>query len=130
MSQTYLVFALLKKNDGVSDEEFRRNWEKEHAPKLVPLMRKHGAVWYSQTYTNREKSNAISQAIYKDNAHSLDYDGIATTVFPSAEAAEAYMKDPEKWKILAENPRTFVHDATYRAGGGEEVVLLNLMSDK
>ncbi|PVF94793.1 hypothetical protein CPB86DRAFT_817692 [Serendipita vermifera] len=89
MSQTHRVFALLKKHDGVSDEEFRRNWEKLHAPKLVPVMRKHDALRYSQ------RSNVISQTIYQDDAHALDYDGISTTMFPSAEAAEAYLKDPD-----------------------------------
>ncbi|PVF94795.1 hypothetical protein CPB86DRAFT_876120 [Serendipita vermifera] len=130
MSQPYRVFALLKKSEGVSDEEFRRNWEKEQAPKIVPLMKKHGALYYSQTYTNREKSNVISQIMYKDNTHTLDYDGVGTTVFPSAEAMEAYMKDPEQYKILSEAFRAFVEDITFRAVGGEEVVFFNQLSDK
>jgi hypothetical protein len=39
---------MLKKKEGLSDEEFRHNWEKVQAPKFVPLMKKHGATFYSQ----------------------------------------------------------------------------------
>jgi hypothetical protein len=48
MSQPFKVFFMLKRKDGVSEEEFRRHWEKEHAPKLVPLMKKYGVLYYSQ----------------------------------------------------------------------------------
>ncbi|PVF94794.1 hypothetical protein CPB86DRAFT_867429 [Serendipita vermifera] len=110
--QGYRIYALIKKKEDVSDEEFRKHWEKVHASRFVPLMKKYGAIWYSQTYPNRERSNFISQTIWKGDVHTIDYDGIATTLFPSVEAAEAYMTDPELDKILAESPRSFVHDAS------------------
>ncbi|CAG8665191.1 13895_t:CDS:2 [Acaulospora colombiana] len=160
--------------ENVSEEEFRRSWEKEQAPRLVPLMKKHGALFYSQVRTHPtphlahpaplvspplllirnmvqypfstdaawvprkgdcyriafEHNNVVSQAMYKDDAHTLDYDGIATTVFPSVEAAEAYIKDPEQFKILGDGSRDFMEHPKFRVAGGEEVIFLNALSNK
>ncbi|PVF94788.1 hypothetical protein CPB86DRAFT_876117 [Serendipita vermifera] len=130
MSQSYRVFALAKKGEEISDEEFRRIWEKAQAPKVLPLMKKHGATYYSQTYMNRDSRDTVSRGLFKDDAHTADYDGISTTDFPSLEAADAYLNDPELKEISKENPWNFFQVSVFRATGGEEVVLLDLRQNK
>jgi hypothetical protein len=72
----------------------------------------------------------ISQNLFQDKRHTLDYDGIATTVFPSPEAAIAYMHDPEYQKIQDDMPKIVFQADTFLAAGGEEVVLLNQNANK
>jgi hypothetical protein len=150
---------MLKKKEGLSDEEFRHNWEKVQAPRFVPLRKKHGATFYSQvrthfltlfplwsilfsqkdeestadiiqTYPKQDTKHIISQTMFQDKQHTLDYDGIATTIFPSAEAAIAYMQDPEYGKIHDDMPKTVVQADTFLATGGEEVIFLNQNANK
>ncbi|PVF94790.1 hypothetical protein CPB86DRAFT_800175 [Serendipita vermifera] len=130
MSQSHRVFVLVKKSEGLSDGEFRKKWEKAQVPKIVPLMKKHGASFYSQTYMNRDGKHSISQGLFNDNSHTADYDGISTTVFPSAEAADAFLNDKEHQEILKANPRDFVQMNMFRAAEGEEVVFLDLKGEK
>lgn len=72
----------------------------------------------------------MSRLIFKDDSHTADYDGIGTTVFPSAEAAEAYISDPEQEKILKEDPKIYAQESTFRVVAGDEVVFLNQTANK
>jgi hypothetical protein len=67
----------------------------------------------------------ISQTTFQDKSHTLEYDGIATTVFPSAEAANAYIHDPEYMTIARQYSKLITLDGSFLSTGGEEVVLIN-----
>jgi hypothetical protein len=72
----------------------------------------------------------MSEVMHEDKDHALDYDGIGTTVFPSIEAANSFIHDPEHQKIVSENPRTFLQESAFRVVAGNEVVLLNTDTNK
>jgi hypothetical protein len=72
----------------------------------------------------------ISQATFQDKSHTLEYDGIATTVFPSAEAANAYTHDPEYMIIAKQYSKLITHDGSFLSAGGEEVVMINQNTSK
>lgn len=130
MSQPYRSFSVIKKKDGISEEEFRRHWEKVHGPSLVPLMKKYGVLYYSQTYPNHKDRDLSSKAIFNDDDHTLDCDGVATVVFPSAEAANGFLNDPEHEKVLKEGHKFFVQETMTRMTGGDEVVFVNESTSK
>ncbi|CAG8676838.1 4513_t:CDS:2, partial [Acaulospora colombiana] len=114
----------------VSEEEFRRHWEKVHGPNLVPLMKKYGVMYYSQTYPTHKNRGVISKAIFSDDDHTLDCDGVATVVFPSAEAAHGFANDPAHEKVLKEGHKFFVQENLTRMTAGDEVVFVNDMTTK
>ncbi|PVF94785.1 hypothetical protein CPB86DRAFT_867425 [Serendipita vermifera] len=131
MSNPVRTLVFHKKNEGISDEEFRRNWEKFQGPGIVPLMKKWGVLYYSQqTYPSQDSQSVISQALFEDTSRTLDYDGIATVVFPSLEAAEGFSKDQEHEKMLKDYPKVYTQVGSIRIIAGEEVVFLNPVVNK
>ncbi|CAG8676817.1 4511_t:CDS:2 [Acaulospora colombiana] len=122
--------SFIKRNENVTDEDFRKNWEKEHSQKMLPLLKKYGALYYSQTYISHDGQRAISQSLFEDKSRTLDYDGIATIVFPSLQAAEDFSKDTEHSKTVKDDPKVWIQAGAARIMAGEEVVFLNQISSK
>ncbi|PVF94787.1 hypothetical protein CPB86DRAFT_626582 [Serendipita vermifera] len=129
-SQPVRALSLIKKSEDITNEEFRRYWEKEHSQKMLPFLKKYGALYYSQTYLNQDSQRAIAEAINNDKAGSLDYDGIATIVFPSQKVAEEFTKDPEVANTTREGPKSWSQITSTRIMAGEEVVFLNQTAHK
>ncbi|CAG8569619.1 9014_t:CDS:2, partial [Acaulospora colombiana] len=79
------------------------------------------------TYPSKENQSAISQALFEDKSRTLDYDGIATVVFPSVEAAEGFSRDPEHAKMLKDYPKVYTQVGSIRITAGEEVPVVELV---
>ncbi|PVF98537.1 hypothetical protein CPB86DRAFT_784793 [Serendipita vermifera] len=129
-SQPVRALSLIKKREGVTNEEFRRYWEKEHSQNLLPFLKKHGVLYYSQTYVDRDSQRAIAQTFNDDKIASLDYDGVANIVFPSQKVAEEFTNDPEIAKTTKDGPKSWVQVTSTRIIAGEEVVFLNQIAQK
>jgi hypothetical protein len=65
-----------------------------------------------------------------DKSRTLDFDGIATLVFPTLEAAEAFNRDPESQKTVNNDGKIFTHMSSLRLLVGEEVVFYNQVASK
>jgi hypothetical protein len=65
-----------------------------------------------------------------DNIPALDFDGIATVIFPSSETTEAFINDPDHAKIFKEDPKVYVEQGAVRVSAGEEVVFVNQLASK
>jgi hypothetical protein len=47
-SRPFRALGFFKKKEGISDEEFVKHWKEVHGAIVLPFLKKHGALYYSQ----------------------------------------------------------------------------------
>ncbi|PVF94796.1 hypothetical protein CPB86DRAFT_739798 [Serendipita vermifera] len=123
-SRPFRALGFFKKKEGISDEDFVRHWKEVHGAIILPFLKKHGALYYSQTHISQANKEALNNRCFGGKAKLLDYDGVITIDWPSIEAAQAYSNDPEYKEAVKGDIAIFTQEGEICfAAGREEIVL-------
>ncbi|KAF2646872.1 hypothetical protein P280DRAFT_465022 [Massarina eburnea CBS 473.64] len=113
---------MVKKKEGMSDEDFIEYYNTQHAQKAVPILQRHGIISYSLTYhLGRDKK--LIQDIMHNKAKLLDYDAICTFVFPDYYALAKFLYDKEGAALNGDH-ENFMDDSQMRMMVGDEYMLI------
>ncbi|KAF1962589.1 hypothetical protein CC80DRAFT_488010 [Byssothecium circinans] len=113
---------MVKKKEGMSDEDFIEYYNHQHAQKAVPILQRHGIISYSLTYhLGRDKK--LIQDIMHNKANLLDYDAICTFVFPDYYALAKFLYDKEGAALNGDH-ENFMDDSQMRMMVGDEYMLI------
>ncbi|KAF2841384.1 hypothetical protein M501DRAFT_1009332 [Patellaria atrata CBS 101060] len=113
---------LIKKKDGMSDDDFIDHYNHIHAQMAAPVLLKHKIISYSLTY-HLQRDRTIMQDIMKGKAQLLPYDAICTFIFPDYLALARFMYDKES-KALTMDHQNFMDDSQMKMMVGDEYVVI------
>ncbi|KAF2113787.1 EthD domain-containing protein [Lophiotrema nucula] len=113
---------LIKKKDGMSDEDFIAHYNNVHAQRAVPILQRHGIIGYSLTY-HLDRDRKVMQDIMHNKAKLADYDAICTFVFPDYLALARFMYDKEGAELNGDH-ENFMDDSQMRMMVGDEYMLI------
>ena len=102
-----LVFVI-RRREGLSEEEFHRYWIEEHGPLAKRLLEELGATRYVQTHTIRPDLN---DALAATRSTGPPYDGLAEITWESLEKLVAASTSEEGLRVnavLAEDEAEFI----------------------
>ncbi|KAF2871160.1 EthD domain-containing protein [Massariosphaeria phaeospora] len=116
------VTILIKKKEGMADEDFIEHYNNVHAQQAVPILQRHGAITYSLTY-HLARDKKVIQDIMRNSAKLLDYDAICTFVFPDYLALAKFLYDKEGAALNGDH-ENFMDDSQMRMMVGDEYLLI------
>ncbi|KAI9681728.1 MAG: hypothetical protein M1822_007080 [Bathelium mastoideum] len=117
------VTVLIKKKEGMSDEDFMDHYNNIHARMAVPVLLRHNILSYSLTYHLR-RDRTIMQDMLHGKANLLPYDAICTFVFPDYKAFAKFMYDPES-NAMNKDHVNFMDESQMKMMVGDEYMLID-----
>ncbi|KAK3062584.1 hypothetical protein LTS18_003756 [Coniosporium uncinatum] len=128
---------LVKKKEGMSDEDFIKHYNGVHAQMAAPVLQKHKIISYSLVRPSLSHSSSafglqdltikrdrtIMQDILKGKAQLLDYDAICTFVFPDYLSFARFLYDKDS---AAMNPDhvNFMDESQMKMMVGDEYMVI------
>ncbi|KAK7510378.1 EthD domain-containing protein [Phyllosticta citriasiana] len=113
---------LIKKKEGMSDQDFIAHYNHRHAQMAAPVLLRHGIISYSLTY-HLHRDRTMMQDILKGNAKLMDYDAICTFVFPDYKHLAKFLYDKDS-KALTSDHDNFMDDSQMTMMVGDEYVIV------
>ncbi|KAF2235934.1 hypothetical protein EV356DRAFT_558629 [Viridothelium virens] len=117
------VTVLIKKKEGLSDEEFTTHYNNIHAQMAVPVLLRHDVITYSLTY-HLQRDRTIMRDMLHGKAQLLPYDAICTFVFPDYRAFAKFMYDPES-KAMNGDHENFMDASQMKMMVGDEYMVID-----
>ena len=102
-----LVYCI-RRQPGMSAEEFRRHWREEHAPKVAHFAETLHARRYVQSHT---LDSMLNEALRGSRGAAPAYDGVTEVWWDSEDALAEAMRAPEgaeAGRALLEDERNFI----------------------
>ncbi|SJX62696.1 uncharacterized protein SRS1_16593 [Sporisorium reilianum f. sp. reilianum] len=126
------VTVFLKKQHGMTDEQFSQYYAHVHAALAGPILLRHGCISYTQLHClNGDKANASIACLFGPDALSAEspmqlmpYDACSSFVFADLQGAQGFYNDPETLSILAADSLNFTNPATMQVAIGHEFVVI------
>ncbi|KAJ9639865.1 hypothetical protein H2201_007357 [Coniosporium apollinis] len=113
---------MIKKKDGMSDDDFIKHYNHVHAQMAAPVLQRHGIITYSLTY-HLQRDRVIIQDILRGKAQLLPYDAICTFVFPDYIALAKFLFDKDS-KALTGDHDNFMDESQMRMMVGDEYMII------
>ncbi|KAF2816320.1 uncharacterized protein BDZ99DRAFT_375467 [Mytilinidion resinicola] len=116
------VTILIKKKEGMSDEDFINHYNNVHAQRAAPVVQRAGAISYSLTY-HLQRDRKMIQDIMHNKAKLADYDAICTFVFPDYLCLAKFMYDKEGAALTGDHDN-FMDDSQMKMMVGDEYMVI------
>ncbi|EON63117.1 hypothetical protein W97_02344 [Coniosporium apollinis CBS 100218] len=113
---------MVKKKDGMSDDDFIKHYNNVHAQMAAPVLQRHGIVTYSLTY-HLQRDRIIIQDILRGKAQLLPYDAICTFVFPDYISLAKFLFDKDS-KALTSDHDNFMDESQMKMMVGDEYMII------
>ncbi|KAF2095879.1 hypothetical protein NA57DRAFT_43786 [Rhizodiscina lignyota] len=116
------VTVMVKKKDGISDDDFIKHYNNVHAQLAAPVLQRHKIITYSLTY-HLARDRTIMQDILKGKANLLPYDAICTFVFPDYLSFAKFLYDKDS-KALTGDHDNFMDEGQMKMMVGDEYMVI------